>query len=398
MQMKKTKKNLPASIDTKVIHAGEEHNITNAVVPPIWYSVNYREHSIEHLAKISAEDRPVKFYPRYNSPLANQLAKQMAELEKTEDALVMGTGMAVISSSVLSVVRPGDHVIAQNNLYAGAKKLFRDILPEFNIETTFIEQEDNKGFEKAVRKNTKIIYIETPSNPLMKLTDLAFIGRLGKKRGILTMADSTFASPVNTNPAEFGIDVILQSATKYLGGHCDLMAGVVCGKKDFIHKVWDLNHVTGSNLSPFDAALLQRGIKTLALRVRKQNENAMIISEYLRKHKKVRDVFYPGLKTFPHHKLALAQMKGFGGMLSFELKAGYVKTKKFLESLELCKIAVSLGGIETLVTLPVSMWKPYYTKKQIEAAGMSDSLIRMSAGIEDPDDIIKDLETGFRIV
>ncbi|MDQ3193563.1 MAG: aminotransferase class I/II-fold pyridoxal phosphate-dependent enzyme, partial [Bacteroidota bacterium] len=325
------------------------------------------------------------------------ISKQMTELENTEDALVLGTGMSAISSSIICTLRSGDHIVAQKHLYAGTLKLLRDILPSFGITTTFVNQENNKEFSDAIKKNnTKIIYIETPSNPLMKITDMKFIGNLGRRNKILTMIDSTFASPVNQNAAEFGIDVIIQSGTKYLGGHSDLMAGIVCGTKDFISKVWDYSHITGHSISAFDAALLMRGIKTLALRVKKQNENAAGLAEFLKSHKKVDKVFYPGLKSFAQHRLAKSQMKGYGGMLSFEIKASYSQTKKFLESLEMCKISVSLGGVESLVTLPVSMWKPYYTAQQLKTIGLSDSLIRMSVGIENLNDIIKDLEKGFK--
>ncbi len=386
------------SIETLVVHSGEEFNITNSIVPPIWLSVNYKEDSVENLAKISAEDRPLKFYPRYNSPLTNQLGKLLARLDQTEDALVLGSGMAAISSAIICTLKSGDHVIAQKNLYAGTAKLLRDILPSFGITTTFVEQQNNQEFKNAIQEKTKLIYIETPSNPLMRVTDLKFIGKLGKDKNILTMIDNTFASPVNQNPAEFGIDVILHSATKYLGGHSDLLAGVVCSSKDFIYKVWDYSHVLGHYLSPFDASLLLRGIKTLSLRVNKQNENALALATYLINHKKINKVYYPGLKTFDQHRLAKSQMKGFGGMLSFEIKAGYEKTKSFLESLELCKISVSLGGVETLVTLPVSMWKPYYTRQQLDIIGLSDSLIRLSAGIENAEDIIFDLERGLKLI
>jgi len=390
------KKRAFKSIDTAVVHAGEELNITNAIVPPVWLSSNYRETSIEHLAKISAEDRPIKFYPRYNNPLSNQLSKQIAVLAQTEDAVVLCSGMAAISSAITCKLKSGDHIVAQKNLYAGTLKLLRDILPSFGITTTFVEQENNKDFENAVNKNTRLIYIETPSNPLMKITDLKFIGNLGGKKGIMTMIDNTFASPVNQIPIEFRIDVIIESCTKYLGGHYDLLAGVICGKKDFIFKAWDYAHIVGHSLSPFDASLLMRGIKTLSLRVKKQNENAAELSGYLSRHKKISRVYYPGLKSFSQYELAKSQMKGFGGMLSFELKADYKKTKKFLESLKICKISVSLGGVETLVTLPVSMWKPYYNKKQLDAIGLSDSLIRMSAGIENINDLISDIENGLK--
>jgi cystathionine beta-lyase/cystathionine gamma-synthase len=210
------------------------------------------------------------------------------------------------------------------------------------------------------------------------------------------MIDSTFATPLYQNPAEFGIDVVLHSATKFLGGHSDLMAGIVCGKKEFISKVWDYSHIVGHYLTAFDASLLLRGIKTLSLRVAKQTHNAKEVAKFLSNHNKVGKVHYPGLKNFPQHKLAKSQMKDFGGMLSFELKSDYKTTKKFLESLKLCKISVSLGTVDTLVTLPASMWIPYYTREQLRAIDVSVSLVRMSAGIEDAKDIISDLEAGLQ--
>jgi cystathionine beta-lyase/cystathionine gamma-synthase len=386
------------SIDTSVVHSGEESNLTDAIVPPIWLSTSYKETSIENLAKISNEDRPLKFYPRYNHPLSNQVSNLLAALEHTEDAMVLGSGMAAISSAIICSLKTGDHIVAQKNLYAGTLKLLRDILPSFGITTTFVNQENNKEFKEALKKNTRLIYIETPSNPLMKITDLRFIGKLGRKNNILTMIDTTFSSPVNQNAADFGIDVMVQSGTKYLGGHSDLLAGVICGSREFVYTAWEYSHIIGHYLSPFDATLLLRGIKTLSLRVKRQNENAAELAKYLSKHKKIKKVFYPGLKSFAQHKLAKSQMKGFGGMLSFEIDSNYEKTKQFLEGLKLCKISVSLGGVETLVTLPVSMWKSYYTKQQLDLIGLSDSLIRMSVGIENVNDIISDLENGLKKV
>lgn len=384
------------NIDTVVIHSGDEFNQTGALVPPVWQSVNYKTKDLLTMARISAEDRPLGFYARYATPTLKQLSRVCADLERTEDAVVFGSGMAAISSAIACTLKAGDHIVAQSNLYATTIKYLRDVLPQFGITTTFVDQTDNKAFEKALKKKTKLIYIETPSNPLMKITDLEFIGKLCRKKKILSLIDNTFATPVNQNPADFGIDVILHSATKYLGGHSDVLAGVVCGSKDFIHKCWDYAHVIGHVLAPNDASLLLRGIKTLTLRVKKQNENALLIAQYLEEHKKVKKVYHPGLISHAQYGMASSQMRGFGGCFSFELDCSYNKAVQFVEALKLCKIAVSLGGVETVVTLPAAQWKPFYSKKQLASTGISESLIRLAIGIENYEDIIKDLEKGFK--
>ncbi|MBS1493856.1 MAG: aminotransferase class I/II-fold pyridoxal phosphate-dependent enzyme [Bacteroidetes bacterium] len=384
------------NLDTVVIHSGDEFNVTGAVVPPVWQSVNYKTKDLLTMAKISVEDRPLGFYARYATPTLKQLSRVCADLEKTEDSVAFGSGMAAISSAIACTLKSGDHIVAQSNLYATTIKYLRDVLPAFGITTTFVDQTDNKAFEKAVRKSTKLIYVETPSNPLMKITDLEFIGRLCKKKKIISLIDNTFASPINQNPADFGIDVIIHSATKYLGGHSDVLAGVVCGSKEFIYKCWDYGHVVGHVLAPHDASLLLRSIKTLPMRVKKQNENALLIAQYLEEHLKVKKVYHPGLISHAQYGLAASQMRGFGGCFSFELDCTYKKAVQFVEVLKLCKLAVSLGGVETVVTLPAAQWKPFYTQKQLAATGISESLIRLAVGIENHEDIIKDLERGFR--
>lgn len=384
------------NLDTVVIHSGDEFNVTGAVVPPVWQSVNYKTKDLLTMAKISAEDRPLGFYARYSTPTLKQLSRVCADLEKTEDSVIFGSGMAAISSAIACTLKSGDHIVAQSNLYATTIKYLRDVLPQFGITTTFVDQTSNKAFEKAIKKNTKLIYVETPSNPLMKITDLEFIGKLCKKKKLISLIDNTFASPINQNPADFGIDVIIHSATKYLGGHSDVLAGVVCGTKNFIYKCWDYGHVIGHVLAPNDASLLLRSIKTLPLRVKKQNENALLIAQYLEENIKVKRVYHPGLISHEQYGLASSQMRGFGGCFSFELDCTYKKAVQFVEALKLCKLAVSLGGVETVVTLPAAQWKPFYTAKQLSVTGISESLIRLAVGIENYEDIIKDLERGFK--
>jgi cystathionine beta-lyase/cystathionine gamma-synthase len=390
--------NKDINVETKVIHSGNELNETDAVIPPLWISVNYKSESLDKLAEISVLNRPEKFYARYSNPLLKQLSFLLSDLEKTEDALILGSGMAAISTAILSNVKKGDHIIAQKNLYAGTIKLLRDILPGFGVDTTFVDQEDNEQFKSAINNNTKLIYIETPSNPLLKITDLSFIGELGRSRGIKTLIDNTFASPVNQNPADFNIDIILHSATKYLGGHSDLLAGVICGSIKDIENAWEFSHILGHSLSSFDASLLLRGIKTLALRIERQNFNALQIAGYLSEHHLVKSVYYPGLPAFPQYSLAMAQMKGFGSIISFELNSDYENTRKFVENLKLCTLSVSLGSVETLITHPASMWKPFYSLDQLNSAGISESLIRISIGLENYLDIIEDMNNTFKLI
>ncbi len=391
--MKKYKKQ-----STIVLHSGQEFNTTGAIVPPVWQSVNYQAKDVIEMAEIAVKDRPVNFYSRYSSPSLMQAGRILADLEKTEDAVILTSGMAGISSAILACVSSGDHIVAQSNLYATTLKFLRDVLPVYGVTTTFVEQTDNNAFKNAIKENTRVIYVETPSNPLMKITDLTYIGKLSKEKGITSIIDNTFASPVNQNPHEFGINVVCHSCTKYLGGHSDVLAGAICGSKEFVHKAWELAHVLGHVLAPNDTSLLLRGMKTLTIRVERHNENSLVLANHLLKNKKIKTVYHPGLTSHPQHELAAKQMRGFGGTFSFEINSDYAKAKDFIESLNICKLAVSLGGVETIITLPAAQWKPFYTDAQLKEAGIPESLIRISTGIEDISDIIDDIEAGLKNV
>lgn len=273
----------------------------------------------------------------------------------------------------------------------------RDFLPEYGIEVTHVDQTDNKAFQAAIQPNTKLIFIETPSNPNLDITDLAFIGRLGKEQGILTMIDNTFASPINQVPADFGIDIIVHSATKYLGGHSDLTAGAVCGTKDYIEKVWRRSLLLGASLSPFDSWLLLRGLKTLALRVRQINENTLALAEWLEKQPLIKKVIYVGLAAHPQHELAKKQMKGFTGMLCIEVNGKddaeeFQRAQAILNKLTVFSNAVSLGGVESLIAHPASMWGAHKGKEKGNKSGITNGLLRISVGIEHIDDLISDFE------
>jgi cystathionine beta-lyase/cystathionine gamma-synthase len=321
----------------------------------------------------------------------------IAALEGGETALVTGSGMGAIFPAITSVLQKGDHVVAQQTHYAGTAKLLRDYLPRWGMERTVVDQTQPELFEAAIQPNTKLIYLESPSNPLLKLTDLKAVADLAKSRGIITMVDNTFASPVNQQPMKFGVDVVVHSATKYLGGHHDLMAGVIVGSQNFIERVWELSIVTGAILSPFDSWLLQRGLKTLGLRVECQNRNGLALARFLEAHPKVERVNYPGLESHPQHALARRQMNGFTGMMSVELKGGAAAAEKLINSLRLAKCAVSLGGVDTVIAHVAAMWGHQHSAEQRLAAGISDGLVRISVGVEDERDLLADFAQALDI-
>ncbi|MGN0002874.1 MAG: trans-sulfuration enzyme family protein [Sphingobacterium composti] len=387
--------------ETNLIHIGTEFNKTKAVVTPIFQTSTYlADEDPQEYITAATEPKHPEFYHRHGNPTNSQVAAIVAKLEKTEDALVLATGMAAISTAVLAVVNAGDHIIAQNAHYSGATLFLKEFLSDYGVEVTHVDQTNNQSFVDAIQPNTKLIYIETPSNPNLDITDLEFVGQLGKERGILTIVDNTFASPINQVPADFGIDVILHSATKYLGGHSDLTAGIVCGSKDFIQKVWRRSIILGASLSPFDSWLLLRGLKTLSLRVNQINSNALALSEWLEKNPAIKKVSYTGLKSHPQHELAKKQLKGHTGMLCIEV-AGKDETDEFknaqtiLNNLKLFANAASLGGVESLVVHPASMWGSHHSSSQKKVSGITLGMLRISVGIEHIDDIIADWEQAI---
>lgn len=390
-----------AKLETSLIHEGEHFNTTKSVVTPIYQTSTYlADDDIAAFARAAASPKSPEFYHRHGNPNNSQAAAVIANLEKTEDALILATGMAAISTAILAVVKSGDHIIAQHAHYAAALTFMRDFLPDYGIEVTYVDQTDNTAFEAAIRPNTKLIFIETPSNPNLDITDLAFIGKLGKEKGILTLIDNTFASPINQVPTDFGIDIVVHSATKYLGGHSDLTAGAVCGSKEYIEKVWRRSLLLGASLSPFDSWLLLRGLKTLALRVRQINENALALAQWLETQPSIKKVAYVGLDSHPQYALAKKQMKGFTGMLCIEVKgqdeaAAFQRAQTMLNKLKVFSNAVSLGGVESLIAHPASMWGAHQTAEQRKAAGFPNGLLRISVGIEHIDDLIADFEQAL---
>jgi cystathionine beta-lyase/cystathionine gamma-synthase len=382
-------------LQTRVLHESAKHNETHAVSAPIWQTSTFIADSPAHLAALGEEMHPSEFYTRYGNPTHKQVEATVAALEGGEAALVAGSGMGAIFAAVMTPLQKGDHVLAQQNHYAGSTKLFRDLLPRWGIERTLVDQTQTEEFARAVRPETKLIYIESPSNPLMHLTDLKAIAELAKSHGIRTIIDNTFATPVNQQPLHAGIDVVVHSATKYLGGHHDISAGAIIASRDFIEQVWEFSIVSGAVLSPFDAWLMQRGLKTLGLRVERQNRNALALAQFFESHPKIARVNYPGLESHPQHALARRQMSGFTGMMSIELKGDFSAVEKFISSLKLARCAVSLGGIDTLVAHVAAMWSHQHSPEQRRAAGISDGLVRISVGVEDEPDLLNDFSQAL---
>ena len=372
-------------VGTKCVHSGDLiDDRFKGATSPIFPSTAYDFIDVE-------DDK----YPRYfNTPNQLALSKKIADLENCEAALLFGSGIAAIYTSLFSFLKSEDHVIFQGSIYGGTLNLVIKEFKKFNIEYSLVDSFDIKEYEMEIKENTKIIFIESPSNPLLKIIDLQAISNLSKKNNLISIIDNTFSSPINQNPSDFGIDIIIHSATKYLGGHSDILAGALASTKSNIDKIIESSINYGGNLSEYTVWLLERSIKTLSLRVNKQNENALKVAEYLSNHEKVNAVHYPGLKTHPDYELSSKQMKGFGGMLSFEL-SNLEEAVLFTRKIKLIKSAMSLGGVESTICSPSLTSHSKISKEERENLGIFDGLLRFSVGIEDHNDIINDLKQAF---
>jgi len=380
------------NIETKLIHAGEPEPLINgAVSMPIFQSSTY-----EYTGATGYHN--LKYIRLNNTPNHVTLHQKLAALENAEDALVTASGMAVISTILLTILLPGDHLLAQECLYGGTYDFITKDLSAMNISVDFIEGDDPDSWEQKLRPNTKMIYVETMSNPLLQIADLEAASRFAKKHSLISVIDNTFASPVNFRPPEWGFDLSLHSCTKYLNGHSDIVAGAVVGLSGLIEKITHkLNHLGGS-LDPHACFLLHRGIKTLAVRVRYQNESALKIASFLEKHPAVKHVNYPGLESNPDYGRAAKLFDGFGGMLSFEVDGDVEMADRFIQYTTLPVCAPSLGGVETLITRPVTTSHSGLSPEEHRALGISGSLIRLSVGIESTDDLIEDLDQALNKV
>ncbi len=375
-------------INTVCTHHGElKDEKYKGATSPLYMSSSYAFENVD-----------VKRYPRYfNTPNQEALGKKIAALENAEAALIFGSGMAAISTSLIAFLKAGDHVVLQNALYGGTYNLIVEEFEKFGISYDFTTGLDVEDFEVKIQSNTKVIYIETPSNPLLKLTDIKAVADLAKRHHIITMIDNTFASPVNQNPIDFGIDIVIHSATKYMGGHSDICAGAVAATSENIDRIFQLAKNFGGSLSDYTVWLLERSIKTMGIRVRAQNENAMRMANYLYKHDDIRAVYYPGLSSHPDYELAKIQMHGFGGMLSFELEKG-LDASDFYNALQLIKPSMSLAGVESTVIAPSLTSHALMSEVERKRQGISDGLIRFSLGIEELEDLVADIEQALEKV
>jgi cystathionine beta-lyase/cystathionine gamma-synthase len=385
-----------AGLQTRLIHAAESANATPAVTPPIFQTSTYRLRTPEEGAALAAEVAPATFYTRYGSPNEKQVEILLAEVEGAEAALAVGSGMAAITIAIMANVRAGDHVVAQQTHYTSALSLLNDTLPRFGVDVTQVPQTDTAAFARAMRPNTRVVYTESPTNPTMDLTDLRATAEIAHAGGALAITDNTFASAYNQRPLDLGYDLVAHSATKYLNGHADVTAGAIMGGQAQIAAAWEYLRVYGPVLHPFEAWLLRRGMQTYPLRMAIHNRHALEVARFLEGHPAVARVYYPGLPSHPQHALAAGQMPGgFGGMLSFEMKGGYAAAYRAIGRTQVCILAVSLGGIETLITHPASMIHTFQSEEQLAAAGISPGLIRLSVGIEEVEDIIADLDRAL---
>ena len=334
-------------------------------------------------------------YSRWDNPTVVRLEKKFGAFEHAEAGAAFSSGMAAISTAVFAFLKRGSHVLAIRDLYGGTFGLLHDMLPGLGFGTDLVDTGDTAALESGLRQNTRVVYIESPTNPTLKLVDIGKVAKLAHANGALLMVDNTFASPVNQNPLDLGADVVLHSATKYLNGHADLIAGAAMASEERIRKIKMTRRELGGTLDPLPAWLVLRGMKTMAIRVRQQNANAMALAEFLSSHKKVTAVHYPGLKTHPQHELARKQMRGFGGMLSFEIKGTARNAMRFTENVKVATLAASLGGVETLVSQPYNMTHTQMSAEDREKAGIPETLVRVSVGIEDVDDLIEDFRRGL---
>jgi cystathionine beta-lyase/cystathionine gamma-synthase len=383
-------------LETEAVHGGTNLDKKNGpLATPIYQTSTFEVTDNEQQLRATHTD---VFYTRYGNPTNTVVESAVAELEGADAALVFASGMGAITTSIFAMLKNGDHVVAQRDIYGGATKFFTQWLPKLGIETTLVDTTEYDQHARAIRPNTKLLYLESPTNPTVRIVDLHKAVAVAKKHSLITMIDSTFATPINQRPVEFGIDLVMHSGTKYFGGHSDLSAGIIAGRKDLIEKIHETRTTLGGVMDPHGAWLLLRGIKTLAVRVQRQNESALRIAQFLAEHPKTRRVHYPFLEGHPQRTVAMDQMRGGGGMLSFEVDGSGEDARRLTESLRLFTLAPSLGGVDSLVSIPVLTSHAMISAEQRQKMGVTEQLIRLSVGIENADDLIADLEHAFATI
>jgi cystathionine gamma-synthase len=383
---------------TIAVWGGEdEYLLQGATQVPVVHSVSYGYDDVDQWLRVALGQEPGHIYSRNTNPTVHAFEEKVRLLEGAEAATSAATGMGIISSALFALLSPGDRIVSVKDTYGGTNKIFIEFLPRFQIDVVLCDTTDHETIEAEISKGCKILYLESPTNPTVKIIDLDRLAKAGHKAGAIVIVDNTFATPINQNPIQLGADLVLHSATKFLGGHADALGGVVCGLKSLIEQVFHFREINGATLHPMAAYLLLRGMKTLHLRIRQQNESALKIARFLETHPGIEKVFYPGLESHENHMIAQRQMRGFGGVLSFILKGNdFEVVRKFLPRLRHAHSAANLGAVETIVGPPATTSHVECSQEEREAMGIPESLIRYSVGIEDPEDLIADLKQALR--
>ena len=386
-----------AGFSTRSIHAGEDRaRYADSITTPIVQTSTYAFKDSKEIEAYTKHGKARFEYGRYGNPTEKVVEGRLAALGGAEDCAVFGSGMSAIVTTILALVRSGDNIVITDDAYKKTLEFCGSYLQRFGIEGRTVAFGNYEGLENAIDAKTRFIFSESPTNPYLNIFDLERLVKIARKHDVLTLIDSTFATPLNQRALEFGIDLVLHSCTKYLAGHNDILGGAVLGRKELTGEIRSMHKAVGGVIDPHCCYLLLRGLKTFPLRMERHNESGMIVARFLEKHPCVKRVYYPGLESHPHHDIAVQQMTGFGGVVTFDIKGGMTEAKRFLDNLELCYIAPSLGGVETLITHPATVTYYDCTRKERYALGITDTLLRLSVGIEDVEDLIADLDRALR--
>ena len=382
--------------ETKAVHGAADLEKKNGPLStPIYQTSTFEVTDNDEQVRVRNTDH---HYTRYGNPTNTVAEKTITELEGMDAALTFASGMGAVTTTIMALLKSGDHVVAQRDIYGGVNKFLSQWLPKMGIETTFVDTNEYEQHARAIRPNTKLLYLESPTNPTLRVVDFKKVAAIARQHKLLSMIDATFGTPINQHPAEFGIDLVMHSGTKYLAGHSDLISGVVAGRHELIKRIWDTRTTLGNCMDPHASWLLVRGLKTLAVRVARQNENALRVAEFLTDHAKVRSVHYPFLGSHPQYAVARQQMSGGGGMVSFEVEGTGEDARRVSEAMRLFTLATSLGGVESLVSIPVLTSHAMIPAEARAKMGVTEQMIRLSVGIENADDLIADLEQALESV
>jgi cystathionine gamma-synthase len=382
--------------ETAAVHGAADLEKKNSPVgTPIYQTSTFEVTDNDEQQRVTATDR---YYTRWGNPTNTVAEQTVAAIEGVEAARTFASGMGAITTTILSLLKAGDHIVAQRDIYGGVTKFFSQWLPRMGIETTFVDTNDYGQHARAIQPNTRMLYLESPTNPSLRVVDMKQAVALARQHKLISMIDSTFGTPINQHPAQYGIDVVMHSGTKYLSGHADLTCGVVSGRRELMAQIHETRTTLGNCMDPHAAWMLIRGLKTLAVRVARQNENALRVAEFLEQHAKVRRVYYPFLESHPQHAIAREQMSGGGGMVTFEVEGTGEDARRVSEAMRLFTLATSLGGVESLVSIPVLTSHAMISAEQREKMGVTEQMVRLSVGIESLDDLIEDLERALEAV